>query len=62
MSYIETLDRKYRSTTPLDLPQIMTGWQWVEWIIDENQVRGSMTPRETFDHWVKEGRLERFSS
>ena len=55
---METLDRKYRNTAPYEMPQIMTGWRWVEWLIDEEQVGDDMTPRETFDNWVKEGKLE----
>ncbi len=62
LNYVETLDRKYRNTAPYEMPQIMTGWRWVEWIIDNEKIRGSMTPRETFDHWVKEGKLERVTS
>ena len=59
MSYIETMERKYRNTGPYELPHIMTGWKWVERMIDRGIVEHEMTPRETFDLWLREGKLER---
>ncbi len=58
MNYIETLDRKYRNTGAYEMPQIMAGWRWVDWLIDGDQVGSDMTPRETFDLWIREGKLE----
>jgi hypothetical protein len=58
MSYLETLEKKYINSGAYELPYILTGFAWIEKIIDDNEVRPGKTPRETFDQLLGEGKLE----
>ena len=59
MSYTEALAQKWINTEPYGLPYIMNGSKWIEKIVLDDETGEGETPRECFERWVANGRLER---
>ncbi len=58
MNYLEALERKYINKGAYELSYILTGFAWIEKIIDDDEVIPGKTPRETFEQLLGEGKLE----
>ena len=59
MAYTDALTQKWINTEPYGLPYIMTGSQWIEKIVLDDEPGEGETPRDCFQRWVDSGRLER---
>ena len=58
MEYLKRLEQKYTNKGAYELPYILTGFEWIDKIIEDDEVRPGNTPRETFENMLAEGKIE----
>jgi hypothetical protein len=58
MEYLKRLEQTYTNKGAYELPYTLTGFEWIEKIVEDGEVRPGSTPRETFEIMLEEGKLE----